>query len=155
MKNGSLIYLNRHFQKTTWMMGCEPQPQHPRSLLKVLIQINKVSWISSLSLVRLVGSEGIKRHRSENVEHRYQSLSDCIRSPPLLTPFKVELSSRLSDDMSVLSIEIEGVACTEHSVKVVEVLSRDEALVCKVIVLHVRKILVGDLWRESLKWRRI
>ena len=97
MKNGSLIYLNRHFQKTTWMMGCEPQPQHPRS------------------------------------------------------PFKVELSSRLSDYMSVLIIEIEGVACTEHSVKVVEVLSRDLALVCKVIVLHVRIILVGDLWRELLK----
>ena len=53
--------------------------------------------------------------------------------------------------MSVLSIEIEGVACTEHSVKVVEVLSRDLALVCKVIVLHVRIIMVGDLWRELLK----
>jgi hypothetical protein len=63
----------------------------------------------------------------------------------------MELSWRLLNHVSVLSIELERVVSGEHLVKVVEVLIEDLTLVRKEIVLHVEELLVGDFRLHLLK----
>ena len=63
----------------------------------------------------------------------------------------MELSWRLLNHVSVLSIKLERVVSGEHLVKVVEELSADLALSRKVVVLHVEELLVGDLRLHLLK----